>query len=57
MNSIKNYTTIPLWLNQINVLEVVILLITYPIECVPNKTEDLNMYVFNMIQGKMNQKL
>ena len=57
MNSIKNYITIPLWLNQINVLEIVILLITYPIKCVPNKTEDLNTYVFNMIQGKMNQKL
>ena len=24
--------------------------------CVPNKTEDLNIHVFNMITGKMNQK-
>ena len=23
--------------------------------CVPNKTEDLNIHVFNMITGKMNQ--
>ena len=29
MNTVKNYTTIHLSLNQINVLEVVILLMTY----------------------------
>ena len=32
-------------------LEVVILLITYLIICIPNKTEDLNLSVFNMITG------
>ena len=54
MNTVKNFTTIHLWLNYIDVLEVVILLITYLIKnkvCVPNKVEDLNLSVFNMIRG------
>ena len=42
------------WLNWIDVLEVVILLNT-PNElsskiCIPNKTEDLNLRVFNMLK-------
>ena len=42
MNTIKNFTTIHLWLNQIDLLEFVIF-------CFPNKTEDLNLDVFNII--------
>ena len=34
MNTVKNFTTIHLWLNHIDVLEVVILLITYLIKYV-----------------------
>ena len=45
-----------------DVLEVVILLMTYVCMnyvcevCVPNKTEDLNLSVFNMITGKNESK-
>ena len=48
MNRVKNYTTVHLWLNQIDVLEVAILIMTYIIKNV-KKTEDLNLRVFNMI--------
>ena len=44
MNTVKDYVTIHLQLNQIDVLEVNKI-------CVPNKTEDLNLNVFNMIAG------
>ena len=38
-------------------LEVVILSMTYLINvCVPNKTEDLNIHVFNMITEKNESK-
>ena len=47
MNTVKNYTTTRLELDQIDVLEGVILLMTY----LPNKTVDLNLSVFNMITG------
>ena len=43
MNTVKNFTTIHLQLNWIDVPEVVILLINYL------KTEDLNLSVSNMI--------
>ena len=42
--------TIDLQLNQIDMLEVVILVMTCLI-CVPNKTEHLNLSVFSMIKG------
>ena len=46
MNTIKNYTTI---CNTLNDLSNRV--------CVPNKTEILNIHVFNMItEKKMNQK-
>ena len=56
MNRVQNFTilkfvqnvTIHLRLNQIDVLEVAILLIKV---CIPNKTKDLNLSVFNMIAG------
>ena len=57
MNTVKNYATIHLQLNQTNVLEVVILSMTYLIQYVfQNKTEDLNTHVFNIVARKMNQK-
>ena len=48
---VKNYTTIHLWLHYLGELEVVILLITYKV-CVPNKTEDLKIHIFNIKGGK-----
>ena len=57
MNTVKNYTTIDLQLSYIDVLEVIILLMTYLIKYVfkiPNKTGHLNLSVFNMITGIMN---
>ena len=48
MNTIKNYTTIHL----IDMLKVVL----SNIVCVPNKTEDLNLSMFNIITRKNNQK-
>ena len=47
MNTVKNCTAIHFRLYYIDVLEIVILLMT----CVPNKTEDLNIHVANMITG------
>ena len=37
MNTVKNYSTINLWLNEIDALEVVILLMTYLIKYVFQK--------------------
>ena len=48
MNTVKNYTTIHFRFNQINVSNKVF---------VPNKIEDLNIHVFNMITGKNDSKL
>ena len=44
-----------LLLNQIDVLEVVIVLMTYIVR-VPNKTEDLNLSGFNVITGTNESK-
>ena len=50
MNTVKNFTTIYLRSSQIDVLEVVILFNELSNKvCVLNKTEDLNLSVFNMI--------
>ena len=53
MNTFKNITTIYFRLNEIDVLEVIILLMAHLINevCIPNKTEDLNLSVFNMVTG------
>ena len=48
MNTVKNFTTIHLQLNYIDVLEVITLLMTYPIKHVFQITEDLNLSVFNI---------
>ena len=50
MNAVKNFTTIHLQLNQTDVLEVIILWMIYEV-CILNKTEDLNLSVFNFITG------
>ena len=58
MNAIKNYATIHLQLNQIDGLEVAILLYDLSIKvCVPNKTKDLNISIFNMITGVNESKI
>ena len=44
MNTIKNYTSIHFWLNDLS-NEV----------CVANKSEDLDIHTFNMITRKMNK--
>ena len=49
MNTPKDYITIYLQLIQIGVLEVVIFLMTSLIKYVPNKTDDLNLGMLNMI--------
>ena len=50
MNTVTNNTTIHLHLNYINVMEVIILLMTYFNKvCVSNKREDLNLGVFKII--------
>ena len=52
MNIFKNFITICLQLNCIDVLEVVVLLMTYLIKSVfSNETRNLNLSVFNMITG------
>ena len=56
MNIVKDYTTISMWVNQIDVLEVVILLMTNITKYVPKKTEDLNLIVFNVITGTTDSK-
>ena len=37
-------------------MEVIILLIIYLVECIPNKTEEKNLNVFDTIKKRMNQK-
>ena len=53
-NQLKSFTNQLLdQMDQIDLLEVVKLVMTYLKEvCVPNKTEDLNINVSNMIRGK-----
>ena len=46
MNTVKNFTTIHLRLNWIDTLNDVSNKV-----CFPNKTEDLNLSVFNMMTG------
>ena len=55
MNTAKNYFTIYLQLVQIDVLEKTFNEISNKI-CVPNKTEDLNLRVCNMITGMNESK-
>ena len=57
MNTVKNYSTINLWLNEIDALEVVILLMTYLIKYVFQKKTNLNIHVFNMVTGKHESKV
>ena len=58
MNTVKNYSTINLWLNEIDALEVVILLMTYLIKYVfQKKKTNLNIHVFNMVTGKHESKV
>ena len=56
MNTVRNYTTIHLQLNLIDVLEVVILLMTYLINYMFQIKQDLNVNVLNMITGINEQK-
>ena len=52
-----NYTLIQLQLKYIDILEVVILLMTYRIKYLfSNKTDDLNIIVFSMITGTNESK-
>ena len=52
MSIFKNYATNHLQLTYIDVMEVLILIVTYLNKvCVLNKTEDLNLSIFNMITG------
>ena len=52
MNTVKNVTTIHLQLNQIDVLRNCNTLNDLSNKvCIPEKTEDLNLSVFNMIAG------
>ena len=57
MSTLKDYIIIYLQLIQIGALEVVIILMTCPINLrVPNKIEDLNLRVFNIITRINEQK-
>ena len=51
MNTIKNSTTIHLWLDKC-IGSCNTLIDSSSKICVLNKTEDLNIYIFNMITGK-----
>ena len=52
MNTVKNFATINSQLNYIDVLEVVILSNDLSNKvCIPNKLENKNLSVFNMITG------
>ena len=53
MNTIKDGVTIHSWLIQINVMEVVV----YGRIYVPNKTDDVNLNVFNLVTGINESKL
>ena len=57
MNIVKKFTTIHFRLNQIDALKVVILLDLSNKVCVPNKTDGLNISVFNMITGINESKI
>ena len=57
MNRGKNYTTIHLRLNQINVLEDVILLIAYLIQHVFQLKQNSKIHAFNLITGKNESKI
>ena len=57
MITANNFTNIHLQLKSIDVLEVVILFMTYLINYVSNKTEDLNIHAFNMMTRKNGSKL
>ena len=57
INLYPNYTLIQLQLKYIDILEVVILLMTYRIKYLfSNKTDDLNTIVFSMITGTNESK-
>ena len=51
MNAVKNFTTIPFQLNWIDVLEIVILLMTYLVQYGFKLKQDLNLSISNMIPG------
>ena len=56
MTAFKNYNTIHLRLNQVEMLEFVMLIIfivndVFNKTCVSNKTEDLNLSMLNIIAG------
>ena len=52
MNTVKNNTTIHLQLNQlILTLQLILSNDLSNKVCVPNKTEDLNLNIFNIISG------
>ena len=51
MITLKNFATIHLRLNQIDVLKFVIVLVTYSIKYVLKKPEDLNLSMLNIITG------
>ena len=57
MNTARNYNTIHLLLNKIDVGSCSTLDDLSNKVCVPNKTEDLNIHVFNMITGKNESKV
>ena len=58
MSIFKNYATDHLRLSFIDVLEIVILIVTYLKKvCVLNKTEDLNLSIFSMITGLNESKI
>ena len=49
MNTVKNFNTIHLRLYEVDVVEVVMTCLIKNKVRVPDKTEDLNLSVFNMI--------
>ena len=57
MNTARNYNTIHLLLNEIDVGSCSTLDDLSNKVCVPNKTEDLNIHVFDMITGKNESKV
>ena len=56
-DTVKNFTTTHLRLNQIDVFEVVILLMTYLIKYVFEIKQDLNVSQFNMNTGKIEPQI
>ena len=52
MNTVKDFDTINLWLNKIDIMKSFNTLNDLSNRvCVPNKTEDLDLSVFNIITG------